>query len=305
MSEGTVTVVSVKSETSEFSPKTPRLQESRLPELPEVEITRRHLESAMLGRVFTEVHLTHVRTARHNASPQEVETRLRNRRVQSVGRRGKFLEIGLDDGQVMVAHLGMSGRWSIDGEADVPHTHFTAWMDDGSSIRFIDPRTFGFVAVYDEDDLLSSGLARLGPDAWADPPAAGELADRFAGRTAPIKALLLDQGPIAGLGNIYADEALHRARIHPLTAGGELSVEDCRRLLDATTDVLDAAIAKGGTTLDDLAYLLPDGQAGENMTQLLVYGREGEPCETCGTPIERLVVRARSTHFCPSCQTPG
>lgn len=273
-----------------------------MPELPEVEITRRHLEAALLDRVFNDVSLTHARTARHNASPQEVETRLRGRRVRSVGRQGKFLVIGLDDGQVMVAHLGMSGRWSVDGEADVPHTHFISVMDDGSTIRFIDPRTFGFVAVYDEDDVMTSGLGRLGPDAWADPPDAEELAQRLAGRTAPIKALLLDQGPIAGLGNIYADEALHLARIHPLTPGGGLSVEDCRRLLAATADVLDAALDKGGTTLDDLAYLLPDGQAGENMTQLRVYGREGEPCESCGMPIERIVIRARSTHFCPSCQ---
>ena len=275
-----------------------------MPELPEVEITRRHLEAAMLGRVFVDVHLTHVRTARHNASPEEVETRLRGRRVRSVGRHGKFLEIELDDGQVMVAHLGMSGRWSIDGAADVPHTHFTAGMDDGTTIRFIDPRTFGFVAVYDEDDVLTSGLGRLGPDAWADPPDAADLAERLSSRIAPIKALLLDQGPIAGLGNIYADEALHRARIHPLTPGGELTVDDCRRLLAATAGVLDAAIDKGGTTLDDLAYLLPDGQAGENMTQLLVYGREGEPCDHCASPIERIVVRARSTHFCPKCQSP-
>jgi formamidopyrimidine-DNA glycosylase len=276
-----------------------------MPELPEVEITRRHLEAAMLDRVFTDVRLTHVRTARHNASPAEVENRLRGRRVRKVGRHGKFLEICLDDGQVMVAHLGMSGRWSVNGEADVPHTHFTATLDDGSTIRFIDPRTFGFVAVYDEDEAVSSGLGRLGPDAWSDPPDAEGLAERLKGRVAPIKALLLDQGPIAGLGNIYADEALHRARIHPLTPGGELSVDDCRRLLVATAEVLDAAIAKGGTTLDDLAYLLPDGQAGDNMTQLLVYGREGEPCDSCGTPIERIVVRARSTHFCPNCQSPS
>lgn len=256
----------------------------------------------MVDRTFTDVRLTHVRTARHNASPEEVENRLRGRRVRTVGRRGKFLEIRLDDGQVMVAHLGMSGRWSVNGDADVPHTHFTAVLDNGATVRFIDPRTFGFVAVYEEDEVVSSGLGRLGPDAWADPPDAEGLAERLSGRIAAIKALLLDQGPIAGLGNIYADEALYRARIHPLTPGGDLSVDDCRRILDATAEVLDAAIEKGGTTLDDLAYLLPDGQAGDNMTQLLVYGREGELCDNCGTPIERIVVRARSTHFCPICQ---
>jgi formamidopyrimidine-DNA glycosylase len=273
-----------------------------LPELPEVEITRRHLESALVGRVLSQVSLTHVRTARHNASPAEVESRLLNRRVTSVGRHGKFLEIGLDDGQLMVSHLGMSGRWSVDGADDVPHTHFTAVLDDGVTVRFIDPRTFGFVAVYDEDEVEGSGLGRLGPDAWVDPPDASELARRLTGRAAPIKALLLDQGPIAGLGNIYADEALFLARVHPLTPGGELTIADCSRLLEATREVLDLAIANGGTTLDDLAYLLPDGRAGENLTGLHVYGREGDPCDVCGTPIDRVVVRARSTHFCTVCQ---
>lgn len=287
---------------AEFHPMPSSMPRNFVPELPEVEITRRHLEAAMVGRVFTDVSLSHVRTARHNASPSEVEARLGNRRVMNVGRHGKFLEIGLDDGQVMVAHLGMSGRWSVDSDGDVPHTHFTAVMDDGVTVRFIDPRTFGFVAVYDEDDIETSGLARLGPDAWADPPEARDLRERLRGRTAPIKALLLDQGPIAGLGNIYADEALFRSGIHPLTPGGELSEAACGRLLVSIKDVLDSAIAHGGTTLDDLAYLLPDGRAGDNMTRLGVYGREGEPCDVCGTPIDRVVVRARSTHFCPVCQ---
>lgn len=273
-----------------------------LPELPEVEITRRHLEDALVGRTLASVEVTHERTARHNTSAAEVAARLRGRRVKSVGRQGKFLRVDLDDGQVMVAHLGMSGRWSIDGEDGIPHTHFTAVLDDGHVVRFIDPRTFGFVAVYDEDDLGTSGLSRLGPDAWSAPPDATDLMNRLEGRKAPIKALLLDQAPIAGLGNIYADEALFRAGIHPGTPGGEVGRASIERLLAAIGVVLESAIANGGTTLDDLAYLLPDGQAGDNMTRLLVYGREGEPCDVCGTPIERIVIRSRSTHFCPNCQ---
>lgn len=256
----------------------------------------------MVGRVLEDVSVGHVRTARHNTSPEEVVTRLEGRRVDAVNRVGKFLALRLDDGQTMVAHLGMSGRWSVDGGEDVPHTHFEARLDDGSVVRFIDPRTFGFVAVYDEDELATSGMGRLGPDAWIDPPRAGDLAARLAGRTAPIKALLLDQGPISGLGNIYADEALHLAGIHPLTPGRELAVTDLERLLDAVRTVLADAIANGGTTLDDLAYLLPDGQAGDNMTSLRAYGRADQPCLACGTPIERIVIRARSTHFCPRCQ---
>lgn len=273
-----------------------------MPELPEVEMTRRYLEAALLGRVLEDVEVNHARTARHNTSTDEVASRLKGRRVDDVGRKGKFLELRLDDGQTMVAHLGMSGRWSLDAGDDPPHTHFVARLDDGSVVKFIDPRTFGFVAVYDEEDLPRSGIGRLGPDALADPPTPSELADRLSGRTAPIKALLLDQGPISGLGNIYADEALHRAGIHPLTPGGELDIEALARLLEAVRDVLEAAIANGGTTLDDLAYLLPDGNAGDNMTELRVYGRTDLPCPDCGTPIERIVVRARSSHFCPNCQ---
>ena len=279
-----------------------RARENALPELPEVEITRRHLESVLVGRVLESVEISHLRTARHNSSPEEVSSRLARRRVTDVRRHGKFLEIRLDDGQIMVAHLGMSGRWSVGGDEDTPHTHFVAHLDDGSVVRFIDPRTFGFVAVYDEEDIAMSGLSRLGPDAWADPPSVDDLARRLEGRRAPIKALLLDQGPISGLGNIYADEALHRSGIHPLTPGGELDDEDLARLLAAVRAVLEDAIANGGTTLDDLAYLLPDGQAGENLTQLGVYGRQEQPCCQCGTPIERVVVRSRSTHFCPRCQ---
>lgn len=277
--------------------------EIALPELPEVEITRRHLETAMVGRAFRQVVVRHERTARHNASPSEVVAKLEGRRVEGVSRRGKFLEISLDDGQVMVAHLGMSGRWAIDGEGGLPHTHFSAVMDDGGTVDFVDPRTFGFVAVYEEDEIDRSGLGRLGPDAWTDPPDVAGLLGALESRTAPIKALLLDQGPIAGLGNIYADEALFKARVHPLTPGRKLTRSQAVALLAAIKEVLDTAIEHGGTTLDDLAYLLPDGRAGDNMTRLQVYGRDGEACDNCGQPIEKVIVRARSTHFCPHCQT--
>lgn len=258
-----------------------------------------------MGRSFADVVVSHPRTARHNSSPEEVETRLRGRQVTEVGRKGKFLLITLDDGQTMVAHLGMSGRFSVAGpeEAKPAHTHFVARLDDGTEVRFVDPRTFGFVAALDEDEMADSGVARLGPDAWGDRPEAGILAERLRGRTAPIKALLLDQGPISGLGNIYADEALHRAGIHPQTPAGDLGPERLSSLSDAIVAVLESAIEGGGTTLDDLAYLLPDGRAGENLDRLRVYGREDEPCLACGSPIERVVIRARSSYFCPHCQT--
>jgi formamidopyrimidine-DNA glycosylase len=254
---------------------------------------------------MVDVSVRHERTARHNGAPEVLEKRLRGRKVDQVGRKGKFLTIPLDDGQTMVAHLGMSGRFVVSDPSDEleAHTHVLLDLDDGVEVRFIDPRTFGFVAVFTEDELADSGVSRLGPDAWTEPPTVEDLEAALQGRTAPIKALLLDQGPISGRGNIYADEALHVARIHPLTPSGEITGERLAALLAATREVLAGAIENGGTSLDDLAYLLPDGRPGENLEELLVYGRDGLPCFSCGNPVEKVVVRARSTHFCPECQT--
>lgn len=276
-----------------------------MPELPEVEITRRHLDEAMAGHSLTDVRTTHVRTARHNQGPKELDERLKGRLVKRVGRRGKFLAAPLDDGQTMIAHLGMSGRFTVGdpGEEEPLHTHFRALLDNGTEVRFIDPRTFGFVAVFDDEELGSSGFSRLGPDAWTEAPTVEVLQRALSTRTAPIKALLLDQVVVAGLGNIYADEALHIAGIHPLRPGRGLSEEEVGRLLAAIRIVFDTAIDNGGTSLVDLAYLLPDGRAGENLDRLVVYGRIDLPCFNCGSPIERIVIRARSSHFCPNCQT--
>ena len=193
-----------------------------LPELPEVEITRRHLDDAMTGRRLISVHTTHPRTARNNAGgPKEIDERLQGRTVLGVGRKGKFLAAPLDDGQTFVAHLGMSGRFSVGdpSEAEPAHTHFRARLDDGLEVRFIDPRTFGFVAVVTSDEIGDSGFSRIGPDAWDTTPSAEELTVALARRSAPVKALLLDQVIVSGLGNIYADEALHMSGIHPLRPG--------------------------------------------------------------------------------------
>jgi formamidopyrimidine-DNA glycosylase len=259
----------------------------------------------MRGRRLEHVIITQPRTARHNAGgPTEVSERLEGRTVLGVGRKGKFIAAPLDDGQTLVAHLGMSGRFAIgDPLDDEPlHTHFRATLDDGVEVRFIDPRTFGFVAVVSPDEVEGSGLSRVGPDAWERAPTAQGLLEAMARRTAPVKALLLDQIILSGLGNIYADEALHLAGIHPLHPGGELEIAEMERLLAAIHVVLGDAIENGGTSLDDLAYLLPDGRAGENLDRLRVYGRTGLPCPECGTPVERVVIRARSSHFCPICQ---
>jgi formamidopyrimidine-DNA glycosylase len=278
-----------------------------VPELPEVELTRRHLDDAMSGRRLVRVSTTHPRTARHNAGgPREVEERLEGRTVLGVGRKGKFIAAPLDDGQTLVAHLGMSGRFSIGGPSDQvqAHTHFRVTLDNGVEVRFVDPRTFGFIAVVSPDEMTGSGLSRVGPDAWETAPTAEDLARALARRTAPVKALLLDQVIVSGLGNIYADEALHLAGIHPLRPGGELTEADLERLLAAIQVVLGEALENGGTSLDDLAYLLPDGRAGENLDRLRVYGRTGLPCPECGALVERVVIRGRSSRFCPVCQPP-
>ncbi len=279
-----------------------------MPELPEVEITRRHLDEAMAGRSLRGVRTSHARTARHNVGgPAELDARLEGRMVLGVERKGKYLVAPLDDGQTLVAHLGMSGRFTVgDPSEDEPaHTHFRARLDDDREIRFIDPRTFGFVAVFGDDELAVSGLARIGPDAWDTTPTVENLGAVLGRRTAPIKALLLDQVVVSGLGNIYADEALHIAGIHPLRPGVEITEVELERLLDAIRTVLGPAIDNGGTSLDDLTYLLPDGRAGENLDRLLVYGRTDLPCPKCGAPIERTVIRGRSSHFCPNCQAAG
>src|SRR5690606_32052509 len=192
------------------------------------------------------------------------------RRVEKVGRRGKFILIDVEGDLTWVIHLGMSGRMRVTRPDDPrdPHTHLVVRTDRGEEVRLIDPRTFGFVAVFTPEEMAEDSLASLGPDAWEQLPAADTMADLLVGRTAPIKALLLDQRLLAGLGNIYADEVLFRAGIHPGRPGGEVSRTENERLVEAIPAVLAAGIEMGGTSLDDPAYLLPDGRAGENLDRL-------------------------------------
>lgn len=275
-----------------------------MPELPEVETTRRFIEPVLTGRRIEHAEVRRQRTARRNIRPEDVGERLVGRRVERVGRRGKFILTDVEGDLTWVIHLGMSGRMQIAeaGEPEVPHTNAVFRTDDGTELRFVDPRTFGFVAVFTPDEMHSSGLDRVGRDALTDLPSPAEIASAFANRIPTVKSALLDQRFIAGLGNIYADEVLHRARIHPARPIGSLDVDEIRRLREAIVPVLDAGVAHGGTSLNDLAYLLPDGRAGEFLERLDVYGREGEPCRRCGEPIERLVIAQRSSHFCPRCQ---
>ncbi|MDX1689531.1 MAG: bifunctional DNA-formamidopyrimidine glycosylase/DNA-(apurinic or apyrimidinic site) lyase [Acidimicrobiia bacterium] len=278
-----------------------------MPELPEVEATRRHLRPAIEGNVIAGFEVRRPRMLRRQPRPADAADRAAGRRVTEVGRHGKFLMIGLDGDLTWVMHLGMSGRVALAsaGEEEAAHTNVVVHFRDGAEVRLVDPRTFGFVSVLTPDEVATGPLGALGPDALTALPPWEDLARAMAGRVVPIKPLLLDQRFVAGIGNIYADEILHRAGVHPARPAGELGAGEVQRLRDAVLPVLEDGLAHGGTSLDDLAYLLPDGRAGEYLHRLRVYGRHGLACPVCGTGVERLVLRQRSTFFCPECQPVG
>ena len=241
---------------------------------------------------------------RRQENPADFGARLGDRRVLALERIGKFMLARLEGDITWVTHLGMSGRLQVadSGRAEDPHTNVVVELKNGPQIRFVDPRTFGFMVAYTPAELEQSSLAGLGRDALDDLPRSPELAQMLERRSAPIKALLLDQRLIAGLGNIYADEVLHRAAISPLRPGGSLSLDEVKSLRASIRPILRAGLAAGGTSLNDLAYLLPDGRAGGYLARLEVYGRTGEICRRCGTSIEAVVLRGRTTHWCPGCQ---
>ncbi len=275
-----------------------------MPELPEVETTRRSLAPTLEGATIESVAVARPRMLRRQANPADFATRLAGQLITEVGRHGKFLMTRLANDMVWVTHLGMSGRVSlVDHNTEVvPHSNVIVSLDSGTDFRLIDPRTFGFVAAFTPEELAESSIARLGRDALTDLPRGRDLTALLAGRRAPIKALLLDQVIVAGIGNIYADESLHRARISPLRSGGSLDADEIAALRKAIRITLQHALRWGGTSLDDLAYLLPDGRTGDYVNRLRAYGREGEPCRRCGGEITRTVIRARSSFWCGGCQ---
>lgn len=275
-----------------------------MPELPEVETTRRSTAPILEGSRIIGVQVARIRMLRRQANPDDFDRRLVGRRIEEAGRHGKFLMTTLEDGMVWVTHLGMSGRISLvpSPEPLVAHSNVIVSLDSGTDFRLIDPRTFGFVAALTPQELEESSIGELGRDALTDLPRSPELVRLLEGRTAPLKALLLDQRILAGIGNIYADESLHRARISPLRLGGSLSTGEVKTLRKAIGATLQNALRHGGTSLDDLAYLLPDGRTGDYVGRLRAYGREGENCRRCGGEIKRTVIRGRSSFWCEGCQ---
>jgi formamidopyrimidine-DNA glycosylase len=270
-----------------------------MPELPEVETIARGLHASLVGRTIT--GLT-VRWARSIAYPAvgQFQEQIAGRRVTSTSRRGKYVVLELDRG-CLLFHLKMSGRLYVvpAGQPMEKHEHTTFDLDDGRQLRFWDVRKFGRVYLVDRPEQVTGDL---GPEPLADDLTLGEFRRRLAGRTGRLKSLLLNQAFLAGLGNIYADEVLFQAGLHPLRTARSLTLAEEERLYEAIRNVLRQAVADQGTTLGDGGYVDAQGRAGEYQERIAVYARTAEPCVCCQTPIERLVIGGRSSHFCPRCQ---
>lgn len=267
-----------------------------VPELPEVETTVRGLASVLEGRRLTAVEPR--RADLRRALPPDLRQRLTGARVIGLGRRAKYGLIATDRGDTLIFHLGMSGRWRVDPANLEKHDHFVIETDEGRRVALNDARRFGSLDLVESDALSDWPAFRaLGPEPLEID--ARELKRRLAGRSAAIKLLLLDQRIVAGLGNIYVCEALHRAGIGPNRAGGSVSLQRVERLVEAVRDVLAEAIAAGGSTLRDFAS--PAGELGYFSKSFAVYDREGRQCP-CGGTIRRFAQGGRSTFYCPRCQ---
>jgi len=267
-----------------------------MPELPEVETTVRGLEHVLRGRRIARIEAR--RPDLRRALPVDLGQRLTGARVVGLGRRAKYGLINTDRGDTLVFHLGMSGHWRIDPSEIGKHDHLLIETDDDRRLALNDARRFGSLDLVRTEALGEwQPFKALGPEPLEITPE--ELKRRLAGRSASIKLLLLDQSIIAGLGNIYVCEALYRAGIHPKRAGGSISLGRLRRLVPAIHDVLEEAIAAGGSTLRDFAS--PDGELGYFSKSFAVYDREGLPCG-CGGTVKRFVQGGRSTFYCPQCQ---
>ena len=270
-----------------------------MPELPEVETTRRGILGALRGRRISEFVL------RNHQLRWPVDRTLAHilpgQHVRDVRRRAKYLLIDLDGG-TLIAHLGMSGSLRV-LPCETPwlkHDHYEMRLDKGRCLRFNDPRRFGSLHWVTGDPLEHPLLAGLGPEPLSDEFDGAYLAGRAKGRKVAVKQFLMDQRIVVGVGNIYASEALFRAGIHPRRAAGKVSAERFARLSAAVQAVLGEAIKQGGTTLRD--YVNADGTPGYFRQKLYVYERDGQPCRKCHTPIRKLAQGQRSTYFCPSCQ---
>lgn len=270
-----------------------------MPELPEVETVVRDLRPGLVGRRVGALvcHFPGVLVVGEGLDPGAAD----GKRVEAVHRRGKLVLVDLEDDLGLSVHLRMTGHLSLEDPAAPyrPHTHVTASLDGGRELRFVDPRRFGRVELRTRQDLRDTPFLRaLGPEPFTvDAPG---LAARLAGRRGPLKGVLLDQRVVAGLGNIYVDEILHRAGLHPRHEADRLLAREVEAIVDAMHEVLSSAIESGGSTIRD--YRSPSGLAGDFTARHRVFGREGGACPDCATTIRKIRLAGRGTHFCPACQ---
>jgi formamidopyrimidine-DNA glycosylase len=268
-----------------------------MPELPEVETVRRRLEPVLVGK---RIRALTVADATVSAQPvTELRQLAVGRNVASIRRRGKYLVVDLDAG-ILVVHLRMTGHLLFERPATPRLPRFTIDFDRDSSLYFYDVRRFGRLWALRDEAELEHFFAELGVEPLSSGFSAAKLRALLEGRRAPLKAFLLDQRRIAGVGNIYADEALFRAGLHPLRPAGSVGARGVGRLRDALIETLELGIAQAGSSVD--SFVDPEGAPGSFQEMLNVYQRTGEPCRRCGTPIERVLVGGRGTHFCPRCQ---
>ena len=273
-----------------------------MPELPEVETVRRGLEPVLTGRRLDHVEILDGRLVRP-FDPAEVSAELVGEVVERLERRGKYLIVRFESGRALLVHLRMTGGFAY-GPAgslpDDPHRRAVLTLDNGSDVAYRDVRRFGTWLLLEPGELDPYLAERLGDEPFSEAFTPRVLAQRLEGRRAPVKAALLDQRSLAGMGNIYADEALWRARIHPLRPAGTLGRAEVERLHAGVRAALELGIARQGATLSD--YRTANGDRGSMQDEFEAYGREGEPCSRCGGPIAKTRVAGRGTWFCPRCQ---
>jgi formamidopyrimidine-DNA glycosylase len=279
-------------------------------ELPEVEVVRRDLEKEVVGKRVRDVdvrpHRNAMRVIRRHARRKEFADRLAGKKFTKIDRKGKYVLVHLDDGDVLVVHFGMSGQFrrGTKRQALPTHTHVVIEFQQGGDLRFVDPRTFGEMFVTSADELGKvKELDHIAIDPLEDTFTWQEFSMELGRRAAKLKALLMDQKFVSGLGNIYSDEVLFAAGLRYDRMSESLSSQEVRRLYRAMREVVQDAIRFRGTTLDDEAYVDLFGKPGEFQAELKVYGRKGQACRRCRTPIDVVKIGGRNSYFCPQCQS--
>ena len=279
-----------------------------MPELPEVETVRRDLEKEVAGKRIRQVEVTGMRSIRRHPNKKHFIGKLEGRKINAVQRRGKYLLLRLEGGDILVVHLGMSGQLlrAKGGPKDVPpkHTHVVVTFTQGGQLRFVDPRTFGemFVTTPDELEQQVPELAHLGFDPVDDVMSWTRFGEMLTARKAKLKALLMDQKFVAGIGNIYSDEILWSAGLRYDRPSDKLTSQEVRRLYRAMVETLQDAIKHRGSSLADEQYRDLYGETGDYQSQHKVYDREGQSCRRCRNTIVRVKVNGRSSFLCPQCQ---